>query len=174
VREREQVTVNSMPPFAFYGVAVDAVPFVSVRLPGDGATLLTVAEALNRTPINLVNDVLARWSVERVIMTGGGGGRRCGRGAAEALEKQEEQDVKDDEAGSSANSANSAEPEEEVGDYEPGPGEEEYCFWPGGRLRQHGDDVAAEEAAAKAWRPSERDEEQLALWVAGLKDVDPD
>ena len=169
-----------MPPFALYRVAADAVPFVCVRLPGDGASLLAVEEALRRVPINLVNDVIARWSVGRVIMAGGGG-RRRGRGAvgepaaaeaaeaaaaAAAAEGEEDGEEADGGSGESAGDVD--------GDVEPAAGDEEYTFWPGGRLKAHGDDVAAEEAAARAWRPSERDEEQLGLWVAGLKDVDPD
>jgi hypothetical protein len=31
-----QITINSLPPFALYGVRPEAVPFVCALMPGDG------------------------------------------------------------------------------------------------------------------------------------------
>ena len=42
---------------------------MNVGFPEDGATLLTVDEALHRMPINLRNDVVARWSVKWAEVT---------------------------------------------------------------------------------------------------------
>ena len=63
-----QLTVNSLAPFALYGVDALAVPFVSALMPGDGIRLLTMREAMLAMPTNLRNDVVARWSISEITL----------------------------------------------------------------------------------------------------------
>jgi hypothetical protein len=63
-----QLTVNSLAPFALYGVDRLAVPFVSALMPGDGIRLLTMREAMLAMPTNLRNDLVARWSISEITL----------------------------------------------------------------------------------------------------------
>jgi len=68
-RNTLQVTVNSLPPFALFRCPEGAVPFVALRQPGDGVSLLSRSEGLQQVPSVQRNDVMARWSVRGVTLT---------------------------------------------------------------------------------------------------------
>ena len=122
-----QFTVNSLPPFALYGVDPLAVPFVSALLPGDGIRLLSMREAMLAMPTNLRNDLVARWSISELTLpplkT-----RKAKRGKAPPPQPAEGRVDEDQELPEADQPRGHVEHDDW---YKP----RHVQFWPGGRLR---------------------------------------
>jgi len=120
-----QFTVNSLPPFALYGVHSEAVPFVCTQMPGDGITLLSMHEAILQMPTNLRNDIVCRWSITNFTLP------PLKTRKAKKSKAKSAQIVVDVGGGNNEESEIIVDTGPDAAWYNPRPLE----FWPGGRLK---------------------------------------